>query len=548
MAGAKSAGEITFARVMGKRHAAANRIQKQCRRILSVWSRRKRFCEILCGRKSCGIKLRVYTILRMRQVLRAMKAYARNEEMRWARGVVFDASRVGLVYINGESKQFPRKLVVSNDSLSVRNGVSGDEIYHYGFQEIKQVSLSRCSKREVQINLHNKKVETYNVVNASGFMIGIQWRKRRLWRRLHLDEDISEDEPDTDFIPTRTICLPSEADCVDAVGDTHRMPKTLARAFDIRKDKHGMFSPMQAPWKDEWLALNPQKAAGQTFNEWYAGDHIVPAGSGKSKLYVVAIGKFGGVHEPSSPQVRTLVQFLKSFFYGVRVESLPTMPLKGIYRDRGMKLRVDIKSEKVKGMRLESLRHSDLLSVLKHLVPFDAFSLLAVTMHPVHDDSGQDGSFVTLDDVRRGRSLRRRRCVVSFAPVDPWSNIFDPSTERNIITPEETRRRLLIRRSFQWLAQHVIVLFGIEHCVFHSCVMNGYIHLDEMMIVPLQLCPVCLRKVHHSIGIRTTQRCCDRYSSLRGFCNTQPNVFDREIAWYGKRVEVMELDRVRYEK
>jgi archaemetzincin len=42
-------------------------------------------------------------------------------------------------------------------------------------------------------------------------------------------------------------------------------------------------------------------------------------------------------------------------------------------------------------------------------------------------------------------------------------------------------------------------MFGIQHCVFFNCLMNGSNHLDESDQRPLHLCPVCLRKLHHSI-------------------------------------------------
>ena len=364
-----------------------------------------------------------------------------------------------------------------------------------------------------------------------------------MWRRLHLDENVSEDEPEVNFVPKRAPKLPDENECVRAVGSTRGMPRALRRAFDVTKDKHGMFSRMQAPWKDDWLAAHPDKAIGQTFDEWYAGDHVIPAGSSKSKIYLVSVGKFGSIYEPSAPKLRHLALFLKNYFYGLRVEMLPPIPLEGLYRDRGMRIDVNIRRKSVEGSLLESLYLDDVHKLMKMLVPFDAFSLIALTMHPVHNDADDDGAYFTLDDIQRGLAVKRREAVISFAPIDPWTHVVDPL----IGTSEEDRRTLVMRRSCMWIAQHIMLLFGMEHCVFHSCAMNGYLHLDEMMIVPLPLCPVCLRKLHYSIGIKTTQRCCLRYSALRVFCNTQPGVFTREIAWYGKRVDTIERDRVKFE-
>lgn len=48
-------------------------------------------------------------------------------------------------------------------------------------------------------------------------------------------------------------------------------------------------------------------------------------------------------------------------------------------------------------------------------------------------------------------------------------------------------------------------MFGMEHCVYFRCTMNGFMSLEELKKVPNKLCPICLRKFEH-IGIDLDKR------------------------------------------
>ena len=52
-----------------------------------------------------------------------------------------------------------------------------------------------------------------------------------------------------------------------------------------------------------------------------------------------------------------------------------------------------------------------------------------------------------------------------------------------------------LRRCGMVLCHEVGHLFGIKHCVYASCVMNGSNHLEESESRPFALCPVDLRKL-----------------------------------------------------
>ena len=55
-------------------------------------------------------------------------------------------------------------------------------------------------------------------------------------------------------------------------------------------------------------------------------------------------------------------------------------------------------------------------------------------------------------------------------------------------------------------------MFGMNHCIYFQCVMNGSNNLEESDSRELYLCPVCLRKLAWSTGFDVV----DRYEQLEG--------------------------------
>ncbi len=43
-------------------------------------------------------------------------------------------------------------------------------------------------------------------------------------------------------------------------------------------------------------------------------------------------------------------------------------------------------------------------------------------------------------------------------------------------------------------------MFGIGHCIYYHCLINGSNDLEKSDACPLYLCPVDLRKLHHAVG------------------------------------------------
>jgi len=93
--------------------------------------------------------------------------------------------------------------------------------------------------------------------------------------------------------------------------------------------------------------------------------------------------------------------------------------------------------------------------------------------------------------------------------------------------------RITLRRSCHILAHETAHMFGIQHCIWYHCVMNGSNHLDEFDAQPLHLCPVDLRKLQWSVGFDVRER----YRRLLAFY-TQAGFRD-EADWLRVRMQVI---------
>jgi archaemetzincin len=130
------------------------------------------------------------------------------------------------------------------------------------------------------------------------------------------------------------------------------------------------------------------------------------------------------------------------------------------------------------------------LGFLKRRLPADAFCMLAITMPDLYPEPSWNFVFGMA-------SLQERVGVFSFARYDPAAD----GKAR-----EKEHEALIMERSCKVLAHETAHMFGLAHCIYYSCLMNGSNHLEETDRQPLHLCPVCLRKLQWSTGFNVLQR------------------------------------------
>jgi len=283
----------------------------------------------------------------------------------------------------------------------------------------------------------------------------------------------------------------------NAVGALEGLPAHLARAF--QSTNH--FDPLPPPGPGDWLAEHPEP--GQTFEQFLRARPRRPDAPRK-KLYLLPLGEFP---RDRSPRLDLLREFAAAFF-SLEVALLPVLDLKAAAIDGRRNPRTGQFQLDARGV----------LRLLSRPLPADAFALLGITMVDLYPDP-------TWNFVFGLASPADRVGVFSFARYDP--GFYGE-------TVSENASNLLLRRSCKVLAHEIGHMFGLKHCVFFNCLMNGSNHLAESDARPLHLCPVDLRKLQHGVGFDPEAR----YRRLLEFSS---NVgFDEQSTWLEKRLRYLE--------
>src|SRR5205085_4097676 len=293
---------------------------------------------------------------------------------------------------------------------------------------------------------------------------------------------------------------PSQKTIHDAIGDLSGLPVLLQRAF---APDAGSFDPLPSPAANDWLAVHDEP--GQTFDEFEASRPNRPA-QGRRIIYLQPLGDFAPERSPSIDKLREFA----SAFFTMEVKTLPTIPTQSS--------KFSTRRNPLTGN--PQILTGDVLNFLKIRLPADAFCVLAITMEDLYPDPSWNFVFGQA-------SLRDRVGVYSFARYDP-AFYGEPRAAGYDM--------LLLRRSCKVLAHETGHMFGLVHCTYFNCLMNGSNHLVESDRRPLHLCPVCLRTLQWSIGFDVLKR----YSSLEGIYRA--NGFTDEADRSMRRLKSLQRD------
>ena len=256
---------------------------------------------------------------------------------------------------------------------------------------------------------------------------------------------------------------------LEAIGPMAGLPETLRLALEPGTD----FESIPPPKPEDWLAAHPE--SGQTFDEFLRSRPNRPDRT-RNRIYLFPLGDF-------PPEGSPPLEFLKEYneiFFGVKTEVLSPKP----GADPRFTTRINPLTRK------RQILSTDVLSYLKSLLPVDAFCLSGITMEDLYPDPAWNFVFGQA-------SLRDRVGVFSFARYDPA--FYGERRGRE-------DREILLKRSCKVLVHETGHMFSLAHCIYFRCVMNGSNHLQESDSRPQFLCPVCLRKLHSSIGFDVVLR------------------------------------------
>jgi len=188
---------------------------------------------------------------------------------------------------------------------------------------------------------------------------------------------------------------------------------------------------------------------------------------------LVPLGVFGGPEEQSAPMgavarapdPAVLAECVETWFGGMRVKTLPPIASTGHLTQRiGMEGQVQLLT-------------GDIHDQLKKLKPKDAFCIVGYTMIDLYP-------------------RKEWNFVFGQARSDTGTGIFSFARYAHCESSAH-----FLRRCCSVLVHEIGHLFGLAHCVWYECNMNGSNHDEESDSRPLHLCPVELHKLYHrSVG------------------------------------------------
>ncbi|XP_020662105.3 archaemetzincin-2 [Pogona vitticeps] len=277
-------------------------------------------------------------------------------------------------------------------------------------------------------------------------------------------------------------------------------PKEKLLLSEAYRPDSVLFKPITLHSESDWISSHPEST--QDFAQFYCDPRRNRPSPQKNRIYVQPIGSFGDSRVSTDIYMKWLKDYCEAFYYGLTVRILSPVPVS----HTGCAFRVN---EYTHNLQIHA---GHLLNYLKKKKPKDAFCIVGVTVIDLYPrDSwnfvfGQASltegmgifSFARYDsDFYSANYKGKLKTTKKLSPAD--YSVFD-----GYYTPELSSKLLL--RSCKTLTHEIGHIFGLHHCQWLQCVMQGSNHLEEADRRPLDLCPICLRKLQSALGFNIMER------------------------------------------
>ncbi len=324
-----------------------------------------------------------------------------------------------------------------------------------------------------------------------------QWRQSA-----HETSSHAEDEavPSDLSIGARFVEEPA-ARGVAALGSIEELSPRLRRVLDP-----SAFEPLPPPREGSWRGL--VREPSQSFSEFVGSRPNVPD-QFRDTLVLLPLGSFptellverDHVVLVQSPRLEVMRELAVRFF-GLPVDVVTPLPIEQFelpLREHGGHDQYDALG---------------VLDGVEAVLPDHAYSMTVLINHDLFVTEDQDHGF--------GYATHEERlAVMSFAR-------FEPQFSGEWRAPDERER--IPRRGLKVLVHEIAHTFGLRHCDYYACIMNGMADREEVDATPLHLCPVCLRKLMSSVGFDPVVR----YEQLEALYAELE--MEEERAWVHQRV------------
>ena len=235
----------------------------------------------------------------------------------------------------------------------------------------------------------------------------------------------------------------------------------------------------KVPNAGDWLAEHTEN--GQSLEQFKTCGINIPDSTHK----YVYIKPFGKLEEDSIFNLAILEEFIE-IYYGLDVI---------IQKPAGEKVLKKFTSRDNNG--IFQIHADEFLNYLYYKMPPNCYCTMAITSVDLYPADSWNFVFGMA-------SLINRVGVTSVARYD--DSFFTGDIK-------DRDRKVIRDRSLKVMTHEIGHMFGMEHCIYYECMMNGSNHQGESDSQPMTLCPVCLSKMQHSTNIDKKAR----YKKLRTF-------------------------------
>lgn len=262
------------------------------------------------------------------------------------------------------------------------------------------------------------------------------------------------------------------------------------------------FEKLGKPKPGEWLFHFHEP--GQSFKE-YVRSNPVRVSARHQVLVFQPVGPFSSVEQDI---INKATLFAGIWFdLPIRIERAIPLPENGWHRIRHFPWQDTPTKQYQTGYFLQEL--------LPGRLPEDAVCYLAITLADLYPD--EQWNFVF------GQASLSDRIGV-FSMVRYFARFWGEEETGESCT-------VALRRCCKVLVHEVGHIFGLAHCTYYRCAMNGSNSLEESDNRPLRLCPVCLKKLGWNRQFDTIRR----YEKLKTFFEQYH--LKEEAAWTAKRLD-----------
>ena len=278
----------------------------------------------------------------------------------------------------------------------------------------------------------------------------------------------------------------------------------------INADESQDFRRKGLPQRGDWLAQFPE--AGQSLELYKTKDSRILTTPKRRRIVLQPLGEF-------SVEQKLLLEALREYaqvYFQMDVRIASSIRLLSPEKSRlGRSLPEDVGTNR-------TARQYDAMKLVNELLlkklPDDAAVYLGITMEDLY---AKDMNYVF-----GYGSFDQRTGVYSLARYFPefWN---EPSDERS--------KTVALRRAFKVLNHETSHVFGLKHCIFYDCTMNGGNSLEEADATSMHECPVCHQKLRWNLKFDPVFR----FKSLKTIY--QKHGLNEEAAWMAKRIENWQL-------